>query len=167
MPTTSQITSLLRSKRLHYALAAILPVVIVALVGTLATLPNLHWYGTLRRPSFRPPTWVFGPAWSVLYAMMAYAVFRVLKAEDWMPDRPAAISAYWLQLGLNAAWPIVFFALHGPRLALAVMLALLVAVIRATRLFGLVDRTAGLYLVPYLIWLVFAALLNLSVAIRN
>ena len=142
--------------------------VLAALIlGLWATLPNLHWFAGLRRPSFRPPTLVFGLAWVAVHGVALWALSRVLRSPDWMPDRSAAIQAFFIQLGLNAVWPVAVFGLHRPRLGLVVVGALLVAIVVATRLFARVDRIAGRLLLPYLGWIAFVFLLNLSVAIRN
>ena len=167
MPTLYPVPPLSRSTRIRYAAAALGPVLLAAAVGTLATLPNLHWYAGLHRPSFRPPNWLFGPVWTVLYVVMAWAFYRILRSPDWMPDRRAATRAFLVQIGLNAAWPVAFFGLHSPRLGLVVIGALLVAVVDTARLFGRIDRTAGLSLLPYLLWGLFALALNLSVYVRN
>ena len=142
--------------------------VIAALALALwATLPNLHWFAGLRRPSFRPPALVFGLAWATCHGLALWALTRVLRSPDWMPDRSAAIQAFFTQLGLNAIWPIAVFGLHRPRLGLVVLSVLLLAIFLTTRLFARVDRVAGRILLPYLGWIAFVYLLNLSVAIRN
>ena len=150
-----------------YAAAALGLVGGAMLLATLAVAPNLAWYASLHRPSFRPPGWLFGPVWALLYLLMAWAFFRVLRRPDWMPDRPAAIRAFLAQIGLNVLWPFAFFAAHSPKLGFAVLLALLVAVIVCGRRFAQVERVAGWCVVPYGVWVGFAALLNLSIAIRN
>ena len=136
-------------------------------LGLWAALPNLHWFAGLRRPSFRPPTLVFGLAWAAFHGLALWALTRVLRSPDWMPDRTAAMEAYFVQLSLNALWPVAVFGLHRPRLGLLVAVALLVAILVATRLFARVDRIAGRLLLVYLLWIAFVVLLNLSVAIRN
>lgn len=165
MPAIS--TSLPRSKALLYAVAAAAPVVAAFLLGNLATIPNLGWYETLAKPSFNPPNWLFGPAWTVLYLLMAWAFYRVLCQPDYLPDRPGAIRAFLVQIVLNAGWSFAFFAAHSPAAGLVVILALLVAVAVTGRRFYAVDRRAGLCFVPYLLWVGFAAILNLSIYVRN
>ena len=137
------------------------------LLGLWATLPNLHWFAGLRRPSFRPPALVFGLGWVAFHGIALWALIRVLRSPDWMPDRSAAVQAFFIQLGLNAVWPVAVFGLHRLRLGLIIVGALLIAIVVATRLFTRVDRIAGRLLLPYLGWIAFVVLLNLSVAIRN
>ncbi|HEX4765922.1 MAG TPA: TspO/MBR family protein [Lichenihabitans sp.] len=163
----SRRAALPRRQAIAYAAAALAPVLCAMLLGTWAVLPNLGWYATLHRPSFRPPGWLDGPVWALLHLLMAWAFFRVLRRPDWMPDRPAAIRAFLVQIGLDVLWPFAFFAARSPKLGFAAILALLVAVVVCGRRFGQVERVAGWCLVPYGFWIGFAALLNLSIAIRN
>ncbi len=151
---------------LHVA-AALLPVVAAGCLANLATIPNLDWYATLVKPTFNPPNVVFGPVWTVLYLLMARGFYFVLRQPDYVPDRPAAIRLFLVQIALNASWSGVFFAAHSPGLALLILVALLLTVILTTMRFSAVDRRAGRCLMPYILWLCFAGLLNLSIWILN
>ena len=165
MPASS--TPLPGPRRVVYAAVALVPVAAALVIGNLATIPNLGWYETLTKPSFNPPNWLFGPVWILLYLLMAWAFFRVLRAPDWVPDRRAAIRAFLVQIVLNAVWSVAFFAAHSPISGLVVIVALLIAIGVTTRLFSLVDRQAALCFVPYGLWVAFAAALNLSIYIKN
>ncbi len=167
MPTLSSQTPLSRSTLLLPGLAALTPLILMTALGLMAAMPNLQWYADLHRPSIHLPVWLIGPVWELLYALVAGGFYRVLRRPDWMPDRPAAIRAFLVQLGLNAAWPLLFFGLRSPGGALVSILALLVAVASVLRLFRLVDRRAGLFVLPYLLWVAYVAVLNLSIYIRN
>ena len=157
-----------RPGRLAWAAAGALLCVLGALaLGLWATLPNLHWYALLRRPSFRLPNLALGATWVVVHCTMLWALIRVLRAPDWMPDRAAAIQAFFRQLAIHAVWPVVVFGLHRPKLGLGVAAALLLQLVWAMRLFGRVDRWAGALALPALAWTIYVSLLNLSVAIRN
>lgn len=150
------------------ALLAALPPALVSALGALATYPNIPtWYAGLAKPGFTPPNWVFAPVWTLLYAMMAYAAWRVLSLPADRPRRRPGLLAYAVQLALNAAWSWAFFALHAPALGLLVILALLAAIMATLELFWKLDRTAGLLLVPYLGWVSFAALLNYAILKLN
>ncbi len=140
--------------------AALAPEVAAFVLGNIATFPNLPWYATLRKPGFTPPDWLFGPAWTVLYLLMAAALFRVLRLPRATPGRQGAIAAFLVQIALNAAWSWAFFAAHDPALGLAVMLALVAGVTTTLVLVARLDRSAGLALAPYLAWLGYAAALN-------
>ena len=134
--------------------AAILPVVAAAVIGSLATSPNVEgWYAGLQKPSFTPPNAVFPIAWSLLYALIALALWRLLGARPVAgPARRGwwlALAAFLAQLALNAAWSPVFFAAHALGPALIVALALLVMVLWTIRLSWRFDRLAAWLLAPY------------------
>jgi tryptophan-rich sensory protein len=129
---------------------------VAAFVGS-RFLPDV-WYATLQKPSFNPPNWVFPPAWSVLYVLMAIAAWRVWKRDG----LSAAIVLWAVQLLFNAAWMWLFFGLHRPGLALADIVTLLVLIVATTGAFWRRDRWAGGLLVPYIAWVAFAAALNLA-----
>lgn len=141
------------------ALIAIVPVLAAGILGNLATIPNIPtWYVGLEKPAFTPPDWVFGPAWTTLYVLMAYAFFRVLQSQA--PGRTAAIIWFGLQIAVNALWSWVFFEGQNPLGGFIVILFLLALIIGTTVAFWKVDRLAALLLVPYIGWVAFAAVLN-------
>jgi benzodiazapine receptor len=121
------------------------------------------WYARLRKPSFNPPNWVFGPAWTVLYVMIAVAGYRVfVRAPD-----GAAMVLWAAGLALNFIWSPVFFRLRSPALALAVVLALLAVNVVFIVTSWSVDGAAALLFVPYVAWVAFASLLNAAVVRLN
>jgi benzodiazapine receptor len=136
----------------------------VGVAFTRRSLPT--WYATLKKPSWNPPDWVFGPVWSVLYAMMAIAAWLVWQKRD-HPVAPVALTLYVLQLGLNAAWPVVFFGLHRPKAAMYELRGLWGALAAAIAATFRVDLAAGLLLLPYLAWTTFAAVLNRKIVDLN
>lgn len=149
-------------------LACLALVAAVAAVGSLSTMPAIPgWYSGLAKPAFTPPNAVFPVAWTLLYAMMAWALFRLWHRA---PEGPARRHALWLfgaQLALNAIWSPVFFGLHAPVAGLAVILALLVVLALAVRAAFRADRLAGWLLVPYLAWICYASLLNAAIVRLN
>lgn len=139
----------------------------IAWAGSAVTLPKIPtWYAALQKPWFNPPSWIFGPAWTLLYMLMSVAAWRV-----WMrgpsSGRSAALFWYFGQLVLNAMWSPVFFGLQNPRLALAVIVALLGSIVVTAMRFLTVDRLAAMLLVPYLLWVAFATVLNASIVALN
>lgn len=141
-------------------LAAVGPVALVAVSASLVTRPNIPtWYAGLAKPAFTPPYWLFPVAWTLLYAMMAFAVWRILSLPRDRPGRSAAVAAFFAQLALNGLWSFAFFGAHSPLAGLAVILAL-VAILATMRLFWRLDRTAALLLAPYLAWVAYATVLN-------
>jgi benzodiazapine receptor len=137
---------------------SILIVAAVAFVGS-RFVPG-PWYEALAKPSWNPPDWVFGPAWTVLYALMALAAWKV-----WIVTRriDAALLVYGAQLVLNAAWSYLFFGLQRPDLALVDIAALWLMILVTIILFWRRDRLAGSLLVPYLVWVTFASSLNFMI----
>jgi tryptophan-rich sensory protein len=117
------------------------------------------WYRTLVRPSFAPPNWVFAPVWTLLYAMMAVAAWRVSIAPA-SPVRNWAIALFLAQLALNFAWSWLFFAHHQLGLALAEVLLLWLAILACVVVFRRLSPLASALMVPYLAWVSFASLLN-------
>jgi tryptophan-rich sensory protein len=129
-------------------------------VFTFSAIPT--WYAELAKPDFSPPNWVFGPAWTVLYILMAVALFLVWNTKR--SKRPTtAYVLFGVQLMLNALWSIVFFGLHQPGPALVVIVALWLTILACIITFWTVRRTAALLLLPYLAWVTFASALNYAV----
>jgi translocator protein len=122
------------------------------------------WYRTLAKPGFTPPDWVFGPVWSVLYAMIALAAWLVWRRVGW---REQALRLFFVQLALNLAWSVLFFGLQLIAAALAGILLLLALIAATTIAFWRIDRRAGLLLVPYLLWVGYASLLNGAIWLMN
>ena len=120
------------------------------------------WYADLVKPSWNPPSWLFGPVWSLLYAMMAVAACLVWQHGGWTAQR-RALGFFVLQWALNALWTPVFFGLQRPGLAFVEITALALALIATLILFWRVRRLAGALMVPYALWVAFAAALNLAI----
>jgi translocator protein len=149
-------------RTLKYAAA----VALAASGGGAATRRSVaSWYPSLRKPSWTPPAWAFGPVWTALYAQMAYSARRVATSPDAARDR--ALRLWWLQLGLNAAWTPVFFGARRPGAAVVVIGALVPAVAATAAASARIDRRAGLLYGPYLAWSAYAAALNLEIWRQN
>ncbi len=156
-----------RSNGLSTALVFVAFSVTAAVLGALVTAPAIDgWYRELAKPAFNPPDWVFGPAWTTLYTLIAYAAWRAWRAGEGAARRGAFVS-YGVQMILNAAWSWLFFGLQSPALALVDIVLLLVAIAFNTVLFQRIDRLAGALLLPYLAWVAFATLLNASIVLLN
>jgi tryptophan-rich sensory protein len=119
------------------------------------------WYASLRKPSWNPPGWVFGPVWTVLYTMMAVAAWLVWRRGGFAAQR-RPLTLFLVQLALNAAWTPLFFGLHWPGVAFAEMLFLWLAIGATLLAFRPVSRVAAWLLAPYLAWVSFAAALNFT-----
>ena len=145
---------------------------VVAGLGGLATANNVNgWYAAADKAPWTPPNWVFGPVWTLLYLAMAVAAWLVWRRRT--EASRAALAAYAVQLVLNLLWTPAFFGLYPVLgsaalwLGLVIILALAVAVTITVLHFGPVSRTAGMLMLPYLSWIVFAASLNLWAALNN
>ena len=146
------------------AALAVLPILAAGLAGQAATFPNLApWYAGLAKPSFNPPNWLFGPAWGTLYVLMAVAAWRMLGPPPGTPGRRQALTLFYLQLALNAAWSWMFFALHNPLLGLVNILPQLLVIVLTIDRFRRLDRIAALCLVPLAAWVAFASTLNFAI----
>jgi tryptophan-rich sensory protein len=120
------------------------------------------YYAALAKPAWSPPAWVFGPAWTILYTLMGVAAWLVWRCGGWRRQR-GPLSLYLLQLALNALWTPLFFGLRNPGLALAEIILLWFAIGFTLRDFFRTSRAAGCLLVPYWLWVTFAAVLNFSI----
>jgi len=144
----------------------------VGFIGSIFTLQSIPgWYSTLIKPSFTPPDWLFAPVWVALYALMGVAAY-IIRSHASDPgvrkDRVcAALNMFGLQLVLNALWTAVFFGLRSPLLGLLVILLLIIAIALTMWRFHSIDRRACLLLVPYIVWVCFATLLNFYIFALN
>lgn len=145
----------------------LLAVIAVSVLGGLATgaaIPG--WYATLAKPSWTPPNWVFGPAWTTLYVLMAVAAWLVWRQRRWAPTH-AAMIAWWAQLALNLLWTMLFFGLRQPLWGLFEIVALWVSIAITMVLFYRVRPLAALLLLPYIAWVSFAISLNAGIVALN
>lgn len=145
------------------AVLAVAPVLAASLLGRLASTPQIeNWYAALEKPAFNPPNWAFPVAWTTIYVLMAYALFRILGHAP-VPVRRVAILAFAAQILLNIAWPWAFFWAQSPLAGLVVIAPLWVAIAATLLAFWRLDRLAALCLAPYLAWVSFAVVLNAEV----
>jgi benzodiazapine receptor len=134
----------------------------VGLLGSFFTQKSVGtWYSKLKKPSFNPPNWLFGPVWTVLYLLMAISAWLITK-HGWMSpgDVKFALFLFCLQLIVNGAWSFIFFEARLIKYALADIILLAALVLLMIFVFYLISPLAGLLLVPYFAWVVFAAVLN-------
>lgn len=139
---------------------------IAAFIGGAASIQAGPFYAQLVRPEWAPPSSVFGPVWTVLYALMGVAAWMVWRAGDSRAARPA-LTIFIAQLALNALWSWLFFAWHRGALAFADIVVLWLAIVGTIVAFARVSRVAAALLVPYLLWVTFASALNYAVWTLN
>lgn len=158
----------LKMSYLRWALFTVPAIVAVgSIIGVMSNSGySNNWFVALDRPSIVPPGWVFGVAWTILYALMGLAVAVVLNARG-ARGRGAALAAFAVQLIANFCWSPLFFGAHQVSAALYLVIFILIAASVTTWLFWKVRRHAGLMLLPYLAWLCFASWLNFSIDQRN
>lgn len=151
----------LRASLLRWALVCIPACLLLGYLSAMVASsgPDNPWFAALVKPSIYPPPAAFGIVWTILYALMGFALALVCAAWG-ARGRIAAIIAFGVQFALNLAWSPVFFGLHRMSEALGIIVALAVAVAVTLWLFWRVRQLAGLLLVPYLAWVLFAGVLN-------
>ncbi len=137
-----------------------------AAIGGLATRSAPEFYSTLARPSWAPPSSMFGPVWTVLYALMSLALWLVWRQRA-VHDVRGPIVLFGIQLVLNALWSWLFFAWRLGRLAEVEILVLLVAIVMTVVAFWRVRPLAGVLLLPYLAWVAYASALTFAIVRRN
>ena len=141
---------------------------LAGVLGSLFTMPSIPtWYATLIKPALNPPSWVFGPVWTMLFILMGIAAFLVWKRGLNRKDVKIALIIFIGQLALNALWSIIFFGLHNPGIAFIEIIFLWLAILATIIVFSKISRPAAWLLLPYIIWVSFAAYLNYSIRILN
>jgi translocator protein len=133
----------------------------IGAVPTMRAIPG--WYRTLRKPSWTPPGWVFGPVWNVLYLMMGFAAWLVWRRDVEDQRRRPALVLFGIQLAFNSLWSLIFFGLRSPGLALAEIVVLWRLILETAIRFHRIRPLAGLLLLPYLLWSTFATGLNAAI----
>ncbi|RKR82765.1 TspO/MBR related protein [Mucilaginibacter gracilis] len=137
-------------------------------VASFFTIPQIStWYVYLNKPAFNPPNWLFGPVWTLLYIMMAIAAFLVWQKRDGNINYIKARNIYLRQLLFNFSWSIVFFGMHQILGALLIIALLLISIVFNIVYFGKISKVAAWLLVPYLLWVSFASILNFAIYILN
>lgn len=149
----------------------LISIIVCELVGILATPFTISsiptWYAMLNKPPFSPPNWIFGPVWTLLYFLMGIALYLIWVNGINKQKIKTAIVFFVIQLLLNFLWSVIFFGFHQPVLALIEIIILWFAIFMTMMKFLPISRSAGYLLLPYFLWVSFAALLNLSIVMLN
>ena len=134
------------------------------IVGSIFTSSSVQtWYTTLQKPSFTPPGWFIGTVWIILYTLMGISLYLVWNKGLRNKRVKNSLYLFGLQLILNAVWSLLFFGLRSPFLALIEIVFLWVAIAFTILKFYKISKTAGLLLIPYIVWVSVALMLNLSI----
>ena len=137
-------------------------------LGSLATRNSItSWYAQLARPSFTPPDWAFGVVWPALYVIMGISAFLIWNKGLKRRKVKIALGIFVLQLALNGLWTPIFFSLHLIGLALVEIVMLWVFILLTILTFWRLSKTAALLLLPYILWVSFAVVLNTSLFLLN
>jgi tryptophan-rich sensory protein len=153
------------NKYLKLFISLLLPQIAGGL-GAFFTLSSVQsWYLTLNKPSWNPPSWLFGPVWTTLYVLMGIACFLIWKSEH--PRKKQVLTLYFLQLFLNSLWSPAFFGAQNPMLGILVILPLWGCIIACIFFFRKINTWAAVLMIPYLIWVSFATVLNATIWYLN
>ena len=131
-------------------------------LGALVTTPNIStWYASLNKPFFNPPSWLFGPVWTLLFLAMGIALYQIWTKKKSLLHK--SLHWFWAQLLLNLVWSFLFFGLKNPLFSFTEIIFLWFAIYKTIQTFYKINRPSGLILVPYLAWVSFASLLNIAI----
>lgn len=156
----------MKIKKDELAIAILLPLAVGSVASYLAA-NAMGVYRSLQTPSFSPPGWLFPVIWTVLYVLMGIASYRIYRLDATDRDVRKALAFYLLQLAINFLWPILFFRFSLYFFSFVWLLLLLVILFYTIRLFKKLDPIAAYMMIPYFLWVVFAAFLNLGVYFLN
>ena len=154
-------------KNLAIPIISILIAQAAGLIGSIFTITSLEsWYQTINTPSWNPPSWLFGPVWTLLYLSMSISLYLIWNQKDGVKTKTALIF-FAIQLGLNTLWSIVFFGMRLPSAAFVEILILLIFIVLTIIKFFSISKVSAYLLIPYLLWVSFASLLNLYIVRLN
>lgn len=141
---------------------------LVGLIGTPFTISAIQsWYVYLNKPFFSPPNWIFGPVWTTLYALMGISAYLIWSKGFKNKKVKKGLQFFGIQLGFNFIWSILFFGLHNPILGFLDIILLWISIFITIKKFYVISKPAAYLLIPYLAWVSFASLLNLSIILLN
>lgn len=135
---------------------------IIGSIFTTSAIPT--WYAALQKPAFSPPNWIFGPVWTMLYILMGIALYIVWNNKK---KSKTGLTFFGIQLALNALWSIIFFGLKSPAYAFVNIVLLWISILLTIIYFYKTSKTAAYLLIPYILWVSFAAVLNFYIMMLN
>ena len=154
----------LLKKKLRYLTISVILCILVGFLSSFATQSSVNdWYLGLNKPSFNPPNWIFAPVWTILYIMMGVAAGIVWSKGSHHVWIRTALYHFGFQLFFNALWSILFFGLKNPFLALLTILVLLILILLTIKWFKVASNIAAYLMIPYLLWVCFATVLNYKI----
>lgn len=154
----------MKPKNILKLIVAIAVSELAGIIGSIFTAPSIPtWYATLAKPSFNPPSWVFAPVWTTLFALMGIAAYLVWRKGLDRRDVKIALGIFLGQLILNTLWSFIFFGQHNPGRAFAEIIFLWLAILATIIAFAKISKPAAWLLFPYILWVSFAGFLNFSI----
>jgi translocator protein len=145
-------------------IVALVSVTAASALGSTATSPHIPtWYAALNKPWFNPPNLAFPLAWTILFLLMAFSFWRILRQVDGGQPRKTAIFAFFIQLLFNVGWSFAFFGANSPLAGMFVAVGLVLAVAAKIVAYRRIDPLAGNLQLPYLAWVSFALVLNIAI----
>ncbi len=148
---------------LKLVIAIAIPLIVGSTSGFFTITGVESWYQTIQKPSWNPPSWIFGPVWTSLYIMMGIALFLIWKSPMSSDVKRTAILLFAIQLVLNFFWSFIFFNQHQIGWALVEIIALWLLILLTIFAFAKINTTAAWLLVPYISWVSFASILNFTI----
>ena len=156
-------------KRINWgtlAISVLIPLVVGG-ISALLTMNAMEEFSSLDQPPLSPPGWLFPVVWSLLYILMGIAFYRVVRSGRDNEQKLSAIKVYFLQLAINFLWSILFFNFGLYTFSVVWLALLLITVVMTAVKFYKIDRISGYLFIPYIIWILFAAYLNIGIAVLN
>ncbi len=141
---------------------------IIGFLGSIFTTNSVKtWYKTIKKPIFNPPNWIFGPVWTALFILMGISLYLIVSYGFGYSGVKLALIVFAIQLVLNLFWSILFFGLHKPLFALIEIFILWIAILVNIIICFEISPISAYLLIPYLLWVTFASILNFSIVLLN
>ncbi len=157
----------MKNTKIYKFIISILICEVAGIIGSFFTTPAIEgWYKDLNKPLFNPPNWIFAPVWTLLYLLMGISLYLIwtkeIRVGKEIREKTIALIIFEVQLILNIAWSFLFFGLKNPLLAFAGIIILWISILLSIIHFYKIDKRAAYILIPYILWVSFAAVLNFS-----
>lgn len=172
MPSRKRVSQRMFNINFQKLAASIVICLLAGIVGSVFTAPAINeWYSTLVKPTFSPPNWVFGPVWTTLYILMGVALYFIWTSSATSAKKSAKLkpvyTIFGIQLALNALWSFLFFGLQSPAYGLIGIIALWLAIVATIIMAYRISKLSAYLLVPYILWVTVAMVLNYAIYVMN
>ncbi len=143
---------------------------VIGSLGSIFTIPSIPtWYADLVKPFFSPPNWIFAPVWTTLFLLMGIAFYIIWESKEKKLGKIRILALGWfeVQFAFNVIWSYLFFGLRSPFLGFVGILLLWISIVITISYFFKVNKKAAYLLIPYLLWVCFAGILNFFIMLLN